>query len=98
MHKEKFTKHDNEKHMKELKVIEGGHLELGFTHFCIRFKIIEKDNDSCTIKSTIKYDVKEGAIANTLYVTTDVVAKIAKVTKNYLIKTKLLKMHLNYEQ
>ena len=74
--------------MKEIEVIEGGYLDLGFTLFRVRFEIIEKDNDSCIIKSTIEYDVKEEAIANTSYVNTDLVAKIAEVAKNYLIKNK----------
>ncbi|XP_065633057.1 norbelladine synthase isoform X2 [Quercus suber] len=88
VHKEKFTKLDNEKRMKELEVIGEGYLDLGFTLFRVRFEIIEKDNDSCIIKSTIEYDVKEVAVANTSYANTDLVAKIAKVTKNYLIKNK----------
>ena len=77
--------------MKELEVMEGGYLDLGLTLFRVRFKVIEKDNDSCIIKSTIEYDVKEEAIANTLYVTTGLVAKIAEVAKNYLIKNKATK-------
>ena len=63
-------------------------MTIGFTLFCVRFEIIEKDNDSCIIKSTIEYDVKEEAVANTSYVNTDLVAKIAEVAKNYLIKNK----------
>ncbi|KAF3954023.1 hypothetical protein CMV_020588 [Castanea mollissima] len=85
--KEKFTKLDNEKHMKELEVIEGGYLDSGFTLFCVRFEIVEKDNDSCIIKSTIEYNVKEEAVA-TSYANTDLVAKISEVAKNYLIKNK----------
>ena len=77
--------------MKELEVMEGGYLDLGLTLFRVRFKVIEKDNDSCIIKSTIGYDVKEEAIANTSYVTTGLVAKIAEVAKNYLIKNKATK-------
>ncbi|KAM4069475.1 hypothetical protein ACB094_12G093100 [Castanea mollissima] len=73
--KEKFTKLDNEKHMKELEVIEGGYLDSGFTLFRVRFEIVEKDNDSCIIKSTS-------------YANTDLVAKISEVAKNYLIKNK----------
>ena len=77
--------------MKELEVMEGGYLDLGLTLFRVRFKVIEKDNDSCIIKSTIEYDVKEEAIANTSYVTTGLVTKIAEVAKNYLIKNKATK-------
>ncbi|KAM4110363.1 hypothetical protein ACJW30_03G189800 [Castanea mollissima] len=89
--REKFTKYDNEKCMKELEVIEGGYLDLGLTVFHVRFEIIEKDNDLCIIKSTIEYDVKEESVANTSYVTNDIVAKIAKVAKNYLIKNNATK-------
>ena len=77
--------------MKELEVMEGGYLDLGLTLFCVRFEIIENDNDPCIIKSTIEYDVKEEAVANISYVTTGLVAKIAEVAKNYLIKNKATK-------
>ena len=91
MQREKFTKYDNEKRMKELEVMEGGYLDLGLTLFRVRFEIIEKDNDSCIIKSTIEYDIKEETIANTSYVTTDLVAKIGEIAKNFLIKNKATK-------
>ena len=78
--------------------MEGGYLDLGLTLFCVRFEIIENDNDSCIIKSTIEYDVKEQAVANISYVTTGLVAKIAEVAKNYLIKNKATKMQFDYEQ
>ncbi|KAM4076822.1 hypothetical protein ACJW30_12G094000 [Castanea mollissima] len=84
--REKFTKYDNEKRMKELEVMEG--LDLGLTLFCVCFEIIEKDNDSCIIKSTIEYDIKEEAVANTSYVTIDLVAKIVEIAKKFLIKNK----------
>ena len=58
MQREKFTKYDNEKRMKELEVMEGGYLDLGLTLSLVRFEIIKKDNDSCIIKSTTEYDVK----------------------------------------
>ena len=77
--------------MKELEVMEGGYLDLGLALFRVRFEIIENDNDSCIIKSTIEYDVKEEAVANISYVTTGLVAKIAEVAKNYLIKNKATK-------
>ena len=77
--------------MKELEVMEGGYLDLGLALFRVRFEIIENDNDSCIIKSTIEYDVKKEAVANTSYVTTGLVAKIAEVAKNYLIKNKATK-------
>ncbi|KAK7816679.1 hypothetical protein CFP56_043727 [Quercus suber] len=36
--REKFTKYDNEKCMKELEVMEGGYLDLGLTLFRVCFK------------------------------------------------------------
>ena len=77
--------------MKELEVMEGGYLDLGLILFRVHFEIIKKDNDSCIIKSTIEYDIKEEAIANTSYITTDLVAKIGEIAKNYLIKNKATK-------
>ena len=90
-YKEKYTKVDNEKRLKEAEVIEGGYLELGFTLFRVWFEVIEKDNDSCIVKSTIEYDVKEESAANASYVTIDAVAKIAELAKNYFIKNKTAK-------
>ncbi|GMY06355.1 S-norcoclaurine synthase 2-like [Fagus crenata] len=90
-YKEKFTKVDNEKRLKEAEVIEGGYLELGFTLFRVQFEVIEKDNDSCVVRSTIEYDVKEESAANASYVTIDAVAKIAELAKNYFIKNKAAK-------
>ena len=61
----------------KLEVMEEGYLDLGLALFRVRFEIIESNNDLCIIKSTIEYDVKEEAVANTSYVTTGLVAKIA---------------------
>uniref|UniRef100_A0A2N9IZ34 Bet v I/Major latex protein domain-containing protein n=1 Tax=Fagus sylvatica TaxID=28930 RepID=A0A2N9IZ34_FAGSY len=90
-YREKFTKVDNEKRVKETEVIEGGYLELGFTLFRARFEIIEKDNDSCVLKNSIEYEVKEDAAANASYAKIHVVAKIAELAKNHLIKNKAAK-------
>ena len=90
-YREKFTKVDNEKRVKETEVIEGGYLELGFTLFRARFEIIEKDNDSCVLKNSIEYEVKEDAAANASYAKIDVVAGIAELAKNHLLKNKAAK-------
>ncbi|KAJ1406693.1 START-like domain superfamily [Sesbania bispinosa] len=89
--KEKFTKIDNEKRIKESEVVEGGYLELGFTLFRIRFQVIEKGEDSSIIKSTIEYQVKEEDAANASLVSLQSVANIAQVAKNYLNRNKAAK-------
>ncbi|CAL5364744.1 unnamed protein product [Camellia sinensis] len=63
-YKEKFTKVDDEKRVKEAEVIEGGYLDLGFTLYRVRFEIIEKGKENCITRSTIEYDAKEDAAAN----------------------------------
>jgi ribosome-associated toxin RatA of RatAB toxin-antitoxin module len=88
---EKFTKIDHEKRLKEAEVIEGGYLDIGFTFYRVSFQIIEKGDDSCIIKTTVEYDVKEEAAANASYVTIEPLVKIIEFTKNYLIKSKAAK-------
>ncbi|NP_001237429.1 Norbelladine synthase-like [Glycine max] len=90
-YKEKFTKIDNEKRIKETEVVEGGYLELGFTLFRVRLEVIEKGEESSIIKSTVEYEVKEENAANASLVTIQPVATIAELAKNYLNKNKAAK-------
>ncbi|XP_061340601.1 norbelladine synthase-like [Gastrolobium bilobum] len=90
-YKEKFTKIDNEKRIKEAEVIEGGYLELGFTLYRVLFEVTEKGEDSSIIKSTIEYELKEEDAANTSLVSIQPLAIIAELAKNYLIKNKAAK-------
>ncbi|KAL0001679.1 hypothetical protein SO802_015460 [Lithocarpus litseifolius] len=90
-YKGKFTKLDNEKRLKEAEVIEGGYLELGFTFHRTRVEVIEMDSDTCILRTTIEYDVKEEVAANSSYTTIDAVAKLAELAKNHLIKNKASK-------
>ncbi|KAF7836552.1 S-norcoclaurine synthase 2-like [Senna tora] len=87
-YKEKFTKIDIEKRIKETEVVEGGYLELGFTLFRVRFEIIEKGVDSSIIKITIEYEVKEEAKANASFVSINTLAEIAEAAKIHLNKNK----------
>ncbi|GKV18561.1 hypothetical protein SLEP1_g28924 [Rubroshorea leprosula] len=87
-YKEKFTKIDNEKRVKETEDVEGGYLDLGFTLYRVRFEVIEKDKDSCSIKSTVEYDIKEEAAANASIITIQPLAKIAELAKDQLISIK----------
>ncbi|GLT50449.1 hypothetical protein SLA2020_239350 [Shorea laevis] len=83
-----FTKIDNEKRVKETEDVEGGYLDLGFTLYRVRFEVIEKENDSCIIKSTVEYDIKEEAAANASIITIQPLAKIAELAKDQLINNK----------
>ena len=89
-YKDRFTKVDNEKRTKEIEVIEGGHLELGFTMLRVRFEVIEKGEESSIIKSIIEYELKEDVAANTnTHLVSDfvyVLARIAQVAKLHLNK------------
>ena len=84
-HKEKFTVVDNEKMEKEVEVIEGGYLELGFTFYLIRFEIKELTPSSCIMKTSIDYELKEEAAANASFISIDLFANIAQIAKNHLL-------------
>ncbi|KAG2701191.1 hypothetical protein I3760_06G033300, partial [Carya illinoinensis] len=88
---EKFTKIDNEKRVKETQVVERGYLEMGFTLYRVRFEVIEEGDDSCIIRSTIEYEVKEEAAANASYVTIEPLEGITQIAKSYLTKNKAAK-------
>ncbi|KAF4393369.1 hypothetical protein CsatB_009966 [Cannabis sativa] len=85
--KEKFTKIDNEQRVKEVEVVEGGFLELGFTLYRIRLEICEKDEDCSIIKSTIEYEIKDDYAENVSLVSLDALAAIALIVQNHLTKT-----------
>lgn len=61
---EKFTKVDHETMTKEIDIIEGGFLDVGFERYFIRTEVIEKDEKSCITRSTIEYDLKDEFAAN----------------------------------
>lgn len=86
--KEKFTKIDNEKNIKEVEVVEGGCLDLGFTLFRVRMEVIEKGKDSSIIKTTLEYEVKEEEAANVALASIQQLAEILEVGKNYLNRNK----------
>ncbi|GMI78903.1 hypothetical protein HRI_001559600 [Hibiscus trionum] len=54
--KEIFTKVDDENRVKETEMIEGGYKALGFDVVRIRLEILEKDSESCIIRSSIVYE------------------------------------------
>ncbi|XP_074351389.1 norbelladine synthase-like [Apium graveolens] len=70
-YKEKFIMIDHEKRVKDVIVVEGGYLDIGFDRYLVRVEVIEKDEKSCITKTTIEYDIKEEYAANASLVSID---------------------------
>ncbi|XP_028112712.1 S-norcoclaurine synthase 2-like [Camellia sinensis] len=93
-YKEKFTKIDDKKRVKETEVVEGGYLDFGFSLFRVRLEIIEKGEESCITGSTIEYEVKEDAAAATTnanassMVSIQPLVMIMEAASNYLMNLK----------
>ncbi|KAL9269394.1 hypothetical protein AKJ16_DCAP17415 [Drosera capensis] len=83
---EKFTKIDTEKRVKETEVIEGGYLDVGFTLYRVRFEVLTKEGDanSCILRSTIEYNVKEEFASNAASVTIKPLQELAKLAADHL--------------
>ncbi|CAN4084445.1 unnamed protein product [Withania somnifera] len=58
-YKEKFVLVDDEKKVKEVEIVEGGYLDVGFTFYGIKFEVIKKDDNSSFLKLTIDFETKE---------------------------------------
>ena len=63
---------DHEKRVREVEVVEGGFLDLGFTLYRVRFEVIEVEGNEkqCIIRYTIEYELKEEAVENIALVST----------------------------
>ncbi|KAK1435061.1 hypothetical protein QVD17_00820 [Tagetes erecta] len=89
-YKEKFTKVDNENMVKEIEIVEGAFLDIGFNLYRIRIEIKANPRDgsgsSCLHKFTIEYDVKEEFAANASLVTTEPILGVMRVATEYLLK------------
>nr|XP_043610723.1 norbelladine synthase-like isoform X1 [Erigeron canadensis] len=91
-YKEKFTKIDNDKMVKEVEIVEGGFLDIGFTLYRVRFAIKANPNDeftdeSCIVQSTIEYEVKEEALSNVSLVTMEPLMIVMNVANQHLINS-----------
>lgn len=86
--KEKFTKVDNENRIKETEIIEGGLLDMGFTLYRVRFKIIENREDKCIVETTIEYEIMEESAANASLVTLQPLIEVVQLANNYLLHNK----------
>ncbi|KAL8255642.1 hypothetical protein R6Q59_030709, partial [Mikania micrantha] len=91
----KFTKVDNENTVKEVEVIEGGFLDMGFDLYRIRIEIKENPKDecrSCFVKLTIEYEVTPEFAANASLVTTEPLIGIMNVASKHLLESRVLKI------
>ncbi|KAK9272885.1 hypothetical protein L1049_003264 [Liquidambar formosana] len=86
---ERFTKIDDQNHIKETELVEGGFKELGFHLYRIRLEIIDKDTNSTVIRSTIEYEVEDEFAGNASLVTTKPLETIAQVIDKYLSEKKI---------
>ncbi|XP_044500177.1 norbelladine synthase-like [Mangifera indica] len=82
--KEKITKVDNEKRVKETETIEGGFLASGFKRYITQYKVIEKNYTSSIIRSTIKYEIDDKLANLTSLVNTNLVEILAETVGKYL--------------
>ncbi|MCL7041620.1 hypothetical protein MKW94_007734 [Papaver nudicaule] len=67
-YKEKFIKVDEEKRIKVVDVVEGGYLEVGFSLYRTTFEIIEKDEHSSSVVTTIDYELDDASADNAAFV------------------------------
>nr|ACJ76785.1 S-norcoclaurine synthase 1 [Argemone mexicana] len=98
-YKEKFINIDNKKRLKEVIMIEGGHLDMGCTYYLDRIHVIAKTPNSCVIKSSIIYDVKkEYAEAMSKLITTIPLKSMSEVIANYVLKNQsVIRKEVTYE-
>ncbi|PWA39205.1 Bet v I domain-containing protein [Artemisia annua] len=82
--KQKFTKVDNEKRVKETVIVEGGYPDAGFNFFKTKFEIKEnKNSDTSILKVQLEYEVKEEFAANASLVTTEAYVAVAKLANEH---------------
>ncbi|KAJ0013700.1 hypothetical protein Pint_21011 [Pistacia integerrima] len=86
--KEKITKVNYKKRVKETQTIEGGFLALGFKRYITQYKIIENNFTSSIIRSTIKYEVDDKLSNLASIVNTKLVETLAKTVGKYLTEKK----------
>ncbi|XP_038900688.1 norbelladine synthase-like [Benincasa hispida] len=86
-YKEKLVKVDNEKRLKIAQIMEGSYLDQGFSLYRFCFQIIEKDEGSCIVKSTVQYELKEEAAENASLANVQPLIAIAQAAKNYFLNS-----------
>ncbi|KAM3270016.1 norbelladine synthase [Capsicum chacoense] len=85
-YKEKFVLVDDEKRVKEVEIVEGGFLDLGFNFYGIKFEVIEKDKNSSIIKIIIDFETKDIEKIQFTIGNFQALVAILKASKDYLEK------------
>ncbi|KAL4378839.1 hypothetical protein GQ457_02G027910 [Hibiscus cannabinus] len=86
--KEIFTKIDDENRVKETEVIEGGYKALGFEVVRIRLEILEKDSESCIVRSCIEYEGDDKLADVVSHVSVKPLEIMAEIVGKHLIQNK----------
>ena len=75
--------------VKEVEIVEGGFLDLGFSLYRVRFEIKVNPKDekgsSSLVKTTIEYDLKEEAASNVSLVSIDPWIIVMKIANEHLV-------------
>ncbi|XP_043687466.1 S-norcoclaurine synthase 1-like [Telopea speciosissima] len=84
--KEVFVKIDNQERLRVVKQIEGGYLDMGFDSFEYYFKIIEKDEHSCIIRSTMAFEIDDKLEGKAFLVNGNLMWGMAKAIASYVVE------------
>uniref|UniRef100_A0AAU6SI64 1-phenethylisoquinoline scaffold synthase n=1 Tax=Gloriosa superba TaxID=41220 RepID=A0AAU6SI64_GLOSU len=88
-HMEKFVLVDDKKRVKDVDVIEGGYLELGFSAYKVRFEILEKEGGvGSVIRNVVEYEISDELAANASYITVAPFVALAEAVAKYLAEKK----------
>ncbi|KAM3220939.1 hypothetical protein P3L10_020207 [Capsicum annuum] len=85
-YKEKFVLVDDEKRVKEIEIVEGGLLDLGFNFYKIKLEIIEKDDNPSIINFTTNFEINDVEKIHLAINNFKVFVAIVKASADYLEK------------
>ncbi|RZC67749.1 hypothetical protein C5167_011442 [Papaver somniferum] len=88
-YKEKFVTIDKSRRLKEVQQMEGGYLDMGVSFYMDSFEIIEQVGcNSCTIKSTTKYEINDDELAKKVspLISVDSLVNMARGISKYVLK------------
>ncbi|KAG9457116.1 hypothetical protein H6P81_001624 [Aristolochia fimbriata] len=88
-YQEKFIVVDDATRVKTADAIQGGYHELGFALYRVTFQILDKDADSCIVKSTIDYEIDDDKASNASFVSTAVLDILGRAVEQHIAQKKL---------
>ncbi|KAJ4721080.1 S-norcoclaurine synthase [Melia azedarach] len=86
--KERFAKIDDEKRIRETEIVEGGYKDIGFDACLARMEIIEKDDKSSVVRTTIEYEIDDKLADLAFQITTKPLEIMAETIGKYLSEKK----------